>query len=403
MNLALTLKHTTSTTYFSPSLAPSIMEGITYVSHTQTAYLKANKPPPFLQSVRHWNISSTTGSIPAIDAEENAAFLAALPARIVTVPMLHHLYSRHIILVLLIVWICAMCYRFSRPRHAITRLQALGSSCLLLPLLSFAYADWLKSCVLAVATAAALCGGLLDALGLLAALPCAHQGWIITSITLTVAYSVWAKDSLKDCRLPDFATFSARLQPSPLGPEVSEEDEDPSCLVCWSSDDTLLQLPCHEDHRICRDCLPRLFDADKYRCPFCRKALFIHKSRTYRSCLWYIITAAKVLRSTLVPIALALQLYKGHYWAAAAKASSTAFSVALERYNSSRLNADGNLANIRLIFLLLELCATVHAAWRAVAAVQTWDQVTLWDGAVLKGVEVWDTYPVVREWYAAAV
>lgn len=154
---------------------------------------------------------------------------------------------------------------------------------------------------------------------------------------------------------------------------------------------------------ICRDCLPRLFDADKYRCPFCRKALFVYKSRTYRSCLWYIITAAKVLRRVLVPIALALQLYKGYYRAAAAKASSAAFSVALERHRLSRRNANGNLANMRLIFLFLELGTTVHAAWRAVAAVQTFDQVTLWDGAVLEGVEVWDTYEVVREWSGAVV
>ncbi|GAB7327413.1 hypothetical protein MBLNU13_g11275t1 [Cladosporium sp. NU13] len=379
------------------------MDGITYVSHAQTVYLKANKPPPFLQSVRHWNISSTTGIVPAIDPKENAAFIAALPGRIVTVPMLHHLYSHYIVIVLLMVWICAMYCRFFRPRHRVTRLQALGSSCLPMPLIWFAYADWLKSCVVAVAIAAALCGGLPDALGLLAALTSAHEGWTITAITLTVAYVVWVKDFLKDCRLPDFATFSARLQPSPLVPKVSEEDdEDPSCLVCWSSEATLLQLPCHADHKVCRDCLPQLFNANQYRCPFCRKALFIYKSKTYRSCLWYIVTATNALRLTLNLIVLALQLYKGYYGTAVANVFVAALSVALKRYDLRTLIGEGDLANTRLTVLWLTLGTTVYSAWSAIAAVHTWDQITLWDGEVLEGVDVWTTYEVVREWYSAA-
>jgi hypothetical protein len=378
------------------------MSGISYVSHTQTVWLKANEAPPFLQSVRHWNISSTTGVLPAIDPKENVAFLAALPGRIVTVPMLHHLYCRQIMIILLMVWICAMYCRFSRPRHAVTRLQALGSSSLFLPVLYLAYDDWFRSCALALAISAALCGGLLDALGLLAALTCAHEGWTVTAITLTVAYAVWVKESLKYCHLPDFATFSARLEPSPPAPKVSEEDEDPSCLVCWSSEDTLLQLPCHEDHRVCRDCLPQLSKANQYICPLCRKALFLYRSSIYRSCLWYVASATNVLRITLVLIELALQLHMGYYGTAASRVFFAALSVALKKYDLRAFLGDGILANTRPVFLWLTLGGTVYSAWDAIAAVHTWDQITLWDGEVLEGVDVWTTYGVSREWYAAA-
>ena len=56
----------------------------------------------------------------------------------------------------------------------------------------------------------------------------------------------------------------------------------------------------------------------------------------------------------------------------------------------------------------VEVLWSIHSmAWcfvfSAAMLVQVWDQVTLWDGAVLDGVEIWDTYPVVKEWYAAAV
>lgn len=401
-NPALTPDHTTTATYPSYDFVTSTISGMTYISRTQTVWLKANEPPPFLRSARHWNISSTTGVLPAIDPKENAAFLAALPDRIVTVPMLHHLYCRHVMMVLLMVWICAMYCRFSRPRHAVKRLQALGSSALFLPVLYFAYDDWFRSCALASAVAAALCGGLLDALGLLAALTCAHEGWTVTAISLTVAYAVWVKDFLKDYHLPDFATFSARLQPSRLAPKVSGGNEDPNCLVCWSSEDNSLQLPCHEDHKVCRDCLPQLASANQYRCPFCRKALFIYRSRIYRSCLWYIITANNALSITLGPIVLALQLYKGHYWSAAAKVSSSALSMALGRYDLRTLVGGADLANARLPLLWIVLGITVWNAWCAVTAVHTWDQVTLWDGEVLKGVEDWTEYGVVREWYSAA-
>lgn len=198
------------------------MDRITYATHTQTVCLKADDQPPFPQRARHWVVSSTTRILPGIDPKDDAAFLEAFPDRIVTVPMLHRLYCYHIMTVLLMIWVYALCCRVLRPRHGVTRICALGSSCLMLLVFCFAYAGWLTSCVLAVATAAALCGYLLDALGLLAVLACAQGGWIFTAITLAVAYAVWANASHNIFSPPDFATFLARLRPLPLDPTVSE-------------------------------------------------------------------------------------------------------------------------------------------------------------------------------------
>jgi hypothetical protein len=382
------------------------MDGITYVTHRQTVYLKADKSPLIPPSARHWTVSSTTGDHPAIDPKENAAFLETLPGRIVTVPMLHHFYHSHVMTVLLLVWIYALCCRFLRPRHRIIWLYLLGSSCLFVLVHYFAYDDWFRLCVLAVTTAAALYGGLVDAMGPLTVLTLAHEGWTITAIPLTIAYAVWAKDDCKDHHLPDFATFFARLRPSPQASKVEEEEEeeedDHGCLVCWSSDGTLLQLPCHEDHKVCRDCLSRMCDANEYRCPFCRKALFTYKSESYMSFLGCIITTTSVLIIVLRLIMVALLLYKGHYRTAAIKAMLSAYSVRLERNIERMLTADWDLANARASSLWLLLGFAVVFTWSAIAAVHTWDQVTLWDGAMLKGVEVWDTHGVVRQWSSAA-
>lgn len=120
------------------------MDGFTYVTHTQTIYLRADESPPFPQRVRHWIVSSTTGILPAHDLRDNAEYIAALPDRIVTVPMLHRLFRQHIMTALLLVWIYAMCWRLLQPRYGIAGLHKHDSICLVLPVLCFGYADWLK-------------------------------------------------------------------------------------------------------------------------------------------------------------------------------------------------------------------------------------------------------------------
>ena len=67
-----------------------------------------------------------------------------------------------------------------------------------------------------------------------------------------------------------------------------------------------------------------------------------------------------------------------------------------------KLRTEWALENVRIGLLLFVPFLMVYDSRSAALAVQTWDQITLWDGAVLKGVEAWDTYEVMREWYGAA-
>lgn len=176
--------------YPSCSLAAPSLDHMTYTTHIQTVYLRTNKLPPFTESVRHWTISSTHGILPAIDPQDNATYLRALPDRIVTVSMLQRSCHLQIMTVLLLIWIYALCCRFPQARPAISRLNAISGSLLVLVVLYFAYADQLILCEAMVALAALLCGGGLDIMGMFAVLTSARQGWYLAAITLTVAYAV---------------------------------------------------------------------------------------------------------------------------------------------------------------------------------------------------------------------
>lgn len=177
-------------TYPSCNLATPIMDGTAYPTHTHTVYLNANKSPAFLQNIRHWSISSTHGIAPPIDPHDNTTFLGRLPGRIVTVPMLHRSCHLQIMAVLLLVWIYALYCRLPQARQAISRLDMIRSSLLLLVVSRYAYADHFTMCGSMVAAAAIVSSERLDVLGMFAVLTLAHKGWYLTAITLTVAYAV---------------------------------------------------------------------------------------------------------------------------------------------------------------------------------------------------------------------
>jgi hypothetical protein len=389
-------------TYPSCGLATPIFNDITYTTHIQTVYLKAIEPPSFLQHAIHWTVSSTHGVLPEIDPQDNATYLGTLPGRIVTVSMLHRSYCRQIMTALLLAWIYALSCRFLRPRRAIWRPNAINSSLLVLLAPWFNYINRLELCMTMVAGAAASCGGSLDAVGMLAALIGAHKGWNITAIILTVAHAVWAKDSRKIDREPDFATFLARLRPAPLDPNISGESEKHRCFLCLSSEDTLFTLPCHPSHRACKKCLLELYDLDKPHCLHCKTLLYIEKSRSERDFLRYHIATNVVLAYTFGSILAAIWFCKGHYWFATGLITFMLCCLGPAWWLLCWLGSEWVLVDVPITSLLSTLGIAAYFAWVAGVHVQTWDQVTLWDGAVLKGVEVWDTYEVVREWYGAA-
>lgn len=138
---------------------PTAMAGITYAKHTQTVYLKADQAPPFPQNVRHWIISSVELTVlPDVDPKENEAYLATLPDRIVTVPMLHHSYRSLVVTILLLVWTYAFCCRFPRACTTMARLGPWYYGLPGLAMLPFAYLDRLGLYMTLLSATTALCG-----------------------------------------------------------------------------------------------------------------------------------------------------------------------------------------------------------------------------------------------------
>lgn len=377
------------------------MSEISYVTHVQTVYLKALERPPFPQCERHWAISAIEGDLPGFPPKENELYLETLPTHIITVPMLHHLLSRYIIAILLLTWTFAVLRR-SMPLDS--RIRRPAAVLLLLGIITSACLDRLGTCMLGLAAYLALVAFPLDALALLVVLTWAHGGWTITAIGLTVAYATWATSSVKLRHLPTYGTFMASLRPPPSTgsspPEAnSKVSEDRGCLVCWSTEDSQLQLPCHRSHVVCKGCLSRLYAADEYCCPLCRRALFIYKSRRYRHPLRHFIVAGIVATFNFNAIVIALQLYKGCYFTAAVRIVSTLLLAPLGAFLMVKLRNEWTLFNLNIWVLGLLFVLTAYNVRSSATSLRNWDLVTLWDGAVLKGVEVWDTHTVLREQY----
>ena len=381
------------------------MDKITYATHTQTVYLKASKPPLFSDRDRtiHWAIASTNGVPHTTDQKENAAYLEALPARIVTVPLLHHTYRRHIMTILLLIWMFALCCRFRRSRKKMVKLRPSMHGLCVVSIAFFGYLDWLSPYILAVAATTALCGRPLDALASLAVLVWAREGWTLTSIGLTIAYANWAWKSLYTHLVPTFERFLARLRPVSFPAKLSEEAGGRGCLVCWTTNEVLLRLPCHNRHILCRSCLLQLHETDQCRCPHCRKTLYVYKSRRTRALIRYIVLTGVYITFAFRSIVLVLQLYKSHYREAIKYVVATFSFMPIAWYTLLRLPGESRLRRLHMWLLWLLLAVTAFSVWSSAAAVQIWDQATLWDGAVLQGVEVWDTHTVVKEHYAAVV
>jgi len=117
--------------------------------------------------------------------------------------------------------------------------------------------------------------------------------------------------------LPDASQPKATEQPTteqqptdPVTPNDPAGDE-PTCIVCWSSDTLPKTLPC--THLICPDCLTNLSTTTQNHCPLCRLPLFTRSNAraitTYRAtaAIWNADIAVRTL-------AIILHLYKWEGW-----------------------------------------------------------------------------------------
>ena len=256
------------------------------------ATLHASYPPSVSGHICDWAVTSVTGEPP--NSLEFSQWLESLPSRIETVSLLNTMAFQHIMKVLVALWMVGL---WCRLRKVSSRGRAYGGSIimarerflldagLVFALCCLANNGKLKSCVAVIIYWAIMCGGWSDALTMLVVFSLACNNCIVTGICLSVAYTSWAVVRLiapwknQHSGLPSYEVFRASLRPvkksKKQGRAGKEEEE---CIICWSSDELPLRLPCRRAHMICAECLDRLQDSDQNRCPLCRLQLYAMES-----------------------------------------------------------------------------------------------------------------------------
>lgn len=168
---------------------------------------------------------------------------------------------------------------------------------------------------------------------------CQRKKWAAACV-FTSAFFVWTRlpgSPLGDhLRLPSFGAFlrnaqkqqggetsSARKSSRQTeeaeargdeGDEAGKEDEDEdeaTCLVCWSSETPPLQLPCA--HLLCADCLTTMSSHRQTCCPLCQHQLY-HANTLIPTAIHKLAVSALAARQISNALIHALQLYHGLYW-----------------------------------------------------------------------------------------
>jgi hypothetical protein len=291
---------------------------------TQDVLLHASYPPTHPGRLCDWTVTSATGELPA-DAQAYSEWFASLPSRIETVSILNILAFEHLVNVLVVVWALGFTLRAGRfpIRRAIDdsdktwlkTLRRLVDNVTALAGFITTASMSLKSSVALIAFWAALGGGLLDSACMVVVFALVFHNQMVLGISLSVAHLTrlpW-RDTATGGRLPSYEDFLANLRPADDAARkqtgVGEEQEDGNCLVCWSSDEVALELPCNRNHLICSDCLARLHESHRYQCPICRLPLYTMQN--IKTMLLEVIIACLGAIFALALIEIALGIYKG--------------------------------------------------------------------------------------------
>jgi len=232
-----------------------------------------------------------------------------------------------------------------------------------------------------------------DALGLVLIGACVLKKWILEAIALTAAYVAWS--SLADRpwnaagKTPEFEEFLATLRPAatsttgdattepspppdastpdttseankttststslPTSPSpeaaslanfeaqlgLPERKPEEECVVCWTSDEDPLRLPC--SHLVCEGCLTRLRDASRYTCPYCSTALFNLRNNN-KVLLYQAAVASSAAHLAICLVEAALKITQRQYFGALLMLSFNLPSALSALYYQSRIRVQG--------------------------------------------------------------
>ena len=164
-----------------------------------------------------------------------------------------------------------------------------------------------------------------DALTLAAVAFFVQQKQHAIACVFTSAYFVWTRlpgSPLNDLHLPSFNTFLETTSEHRTDDIADREgdraalEDAPVCLVCWSSDEKPLSLPC--SHSMCRECFSTMKDRRQTCCPLCRRPLcrrpLFHNNDGLRCAVHKAVVAALAARLATSGMYLFLQLWHGQYW-----------------------------------------------------------------------------------------
>jgi hypothetical protein len=376
---------------------------------TQEVLLHASYPPTHPDRLCDWTITSVTGELPP-DTLAYSEWFVSLPSRVETVSILNTLAFEYLVIILIMVWAIGLSRRSgSFPiRRAIDdsgkiwlkTLRDLVDGVTVLASFMIVGVWGLKSSMALLAFWAALGGGLLDSAGLLLVVVLVFNNQMLPGICLSLAYVTWVaslsrlhwRHTVATRRLPDYKDFLASLRPTDdtarKQKPVREEQDDRNCMVCWSSDDVPLELPCKRNHLICSDCLARLHESHRHQCPICRFPLYTMLNIKTKLLELTIATLGAIFALTVIDIALAI--YKGSYQDVAMVILFTALPTLVEvRYcEFSSAASGGYLASWQTWTLASHAFNLAVFACRSGDLLGRRDQATFIRGKFVSGVEM---------------
>ncbi|GAB7327406.1 hypothetical protein MBLNU13_g11269t1 [Cladosporium sp. NU13] len=178
---------------------------------------------------------------------------------------------------------------------------------------------------------------------------------------------------------------------------LSEEPQE-ECIVCWSSDDSPLRLPC--SHLVCSGCLTRLKDANEYTCPFCRRPLYTLS--TNKVALFQLISFSSGAQLALALILTALRIARGRYWGAAECLVFKGYPAAgalWHQWGIRMQGEEGFFAGASERFLQIQLGLSVYLLKGIYGGLDEVGWVTFIDGKLVRaGVDEWRDLREVLCW-----
>lgn len=145
------------------------------------------------------------------------------------------------------------------------------------------------------------------------------------AVVFTAAFFTWTRlpgSPFDDFWPPSFGALSwgsalhdERATPPTTPPTTAPRRPQtirPDRIVCWSSDEMPMLLPC--DHPVCRDCLVELRGHEQPYCPLCRRLVLFRINDSYQAAVHETVPSIYAADSAANLVLIILLLWQQLYW-----------------------------------------------------------------------------------------